>query len=477
MEVPVLDKESGGQVVIPVGPDDTVMTLLRNAAEAFEIGAWRGCVLQLPNGAEVGDPSTPLQLCAIEAGTVMVLSRSFDPSLKLLCTFENTTDDATPHKNHLHHHGNSFCSSPNSIRFGDAYLEGTPTLQFATSNAATISCWFRLTNSSTAFNGLVSIGGLHYRLMVSPDRHPFYDAGQHHDRKVDSFKFSLHTWYHYVLTIGKQIAKVYVNGVCLSESAVGVPDLLPNANHILIGRGENRRLYPFKGFLGELRVYTSALSAEEIQLMYKANAAYYTAGSKAKYSFEGLKDDSGLHNDLTNQDGAVSVVAGKASFGPLSGYLQSNCRGFDFVETNQMSISCWFRLTNSSTAFNGLVSIGGLHYRLMVSPDRHPFYDAGQHCDQEVTTHTFCLNTWYHYVLTVEGGVGARVYVDGELVSDMASGVPASLPNAGCLLLGRGETASMCPFQGTLGEVQVHSNALSPEEVRCQYNAKLPEYR
>ncbi|GAI48016.1 unnamed protein product, partial [marine sediment metagenome] len=130
------------------------------------------------------------------------------------------------------------------------------------------------------------------------------------------------------------------------------------------------------------------------------------------------------------------------------------------------------------SSYDGIVSIndGSCAYRIMISPDYHPFYDPGTHNDQNVTDYTFKLGKWYHYAMTVLGGGDATIYVDGNAIHTSTAGVPTTLPNGNDVLMGTGEGPGVHPTQGIIDEVRIYNQALTAAEIQKHYAEGLERH-
>ena len=84
--------------------------------------------------------------------------------------------------------------------------------------------------------------------------------------------------------------------------------------------------------------------------------------------------------------------------------------GYNFSGTNAATLEAWFRLNEPHQDFEGILSSDGCClYRLMVSPDLHPYYNAGVHQDVEVPEHTFEIGRWYHMAMTISAASDSNV--------------------------------------------------------------------
>ena len=145
---------------------------------------------------------------------------------------------------------------------------------------------------------------------------------------------------------------------------------------------------------------------------------------------------------------------------------------FSFAASNAVTLQAWFRFDVHS-GYSGITSAGDgtCSYRLMVSPGSRLFYNPGTHTDIEVGP-TLTLGTWYHAAMTVEGGRTARIYLNGQLISESSSGVPGVLPSLNDLLIGAGENTSIYRVEsGLIDEIGIVGRALSSNEIAALYLA------
>ncbi len=76
------------------------------------------------------------------------------------------------------------------------------------------------------------------------------------------------------------------------------------------------------------------------------------------------------------------------------------------------------------------------------------------------------LNTWYHIAFTYESGVGLKLYINGELVSQSAAYVgPVKISRGEPLYIGR----LVEPFAGMIDEVRLYGYAVPSEQIHNRY--------
>lgn len=140
------------------------------------------------------------------------------------------------------------------------------------------------------------------------------------------------------------------------------------------------------------------------------------------------------------------------------------------AKTGEISIMCWFYMYAHST-YNGLVSIANPScdasccYRLMVSPGKNPFWNAGRHSDKSLNNFTFDLKRWYHYALVTDGKDG-KIFVDGKFIGSQAEGIklPELVPVT--VYVGTGENPGAWRVEDcAIDEVMIWDKALTEDEM------------
>jgi hypothetical protein len=145
----------------------------------------------------------------------------------------------------------------------------------------------------------------------------------------------------------------------------------------------------------------------------------------------------------------------------------------------QISFGCWINVKKATT-YNGIISINDgdpkdcCDYRLMIDPAKSPFWDAGLHQDRNLDgKYTFALDTWTHYVLTLDGKAG-MVYINGKLVGQQADAyTPPAFPKVS-FWLGLGEAVGTWPVEDSIfDDVFVANKTLTADEVTTIMNGNF----
>ncbi len=90
----------------------------------------------------------------------------------------------------------------------------------------------------------------------------------------------VNTWYHACITIGNGIVKYYINGELKSSvSTTALPDYSESNGFINVGAfgysTNNTFIYPFNGYINDVRIYDEVLSDKQIKEIAKGLCAHY----------------------------------------------------------------------------------------------------------------------------------------------------------------------------------------------------------
>lgn len=208
----------------------------------------------------------------------------------------------------------------------------------------------------------------------------------------------------------------------------------------------------------------------------------------AEYSFAGNAVDNSGNGHRGTVSGAILT---EDRFG-----MSDNAYYFDgeddFIElgslsnikeSNEMTICYWFCLkTLTGNAVCGYISdYMKKALRFGVDSEGHIFIDPGKHVGIKSDNMLFKLEQWYFYVMSIEGGGYAKVYVNGKLVFKTSDGVPDELEDPPCFSIGAGNEILIGRsrahfFNGRIDDFQMYYRALLGEEIReLYYSTKHPD--
>jgi len=323
----------------------------------------------------------------------------------------------------------------------------------------------------------------------------------------------LNTWQHVAVTLDSSKNCIpYVNGAKATTTSGFIMGSFPTtgSNSFTIGNnsGNTRE---FNGSLDEVRVYNRALSASEIQALYKSGAVkivqtaitkinapqnnQITNGLVGLWTFNGpdmsgttAYDRSGQGNNGTLTNGpspAIGKVGQALKFdGSNDSVNTGDIAAIDAATT--LSVSVWVKHASitdddiiTSKGDTGLSSpftffrdnVGSVSGRTDVYA---VFINGTTDCRLETATNSSPLDTWTHVAMTFQAGsaTGLRIYING--VEDANSPASASTCNdidASVNAWTIGLTASgATPFNGLIDEIRVYNRALSAKEIQTLYN-------
>ncbi len=153
---------------------------------------------------------------------------------------------------------------------GDAYVSLADHATFADSNFS-ISFWFYAHSINFNNDTLISFRKNNdIQIRFSGDSLEANSYGGDHSYLSSSVPTSIETWYHVVMMRDGSEARMYVNGVLTDTGGVSTPTTNVDQTDTLGGRHDSGNLdRPFDGMLDDVRVYSDALSTEEILALFK----------------------------------------------------------------------------------------------------------------------------------------------------------------------------------------------------------------
>ncbi len=325
------------------------------------------------------------------------------------------------------------------------------------------------------------------------------------------------TWAHIAVTYNAGVTTAYVNGISLGSST-GTNNNF-NFTGANIGIQSNGTTEPFLGLMDEVKVYTSALTADQVKIDYNAGAAVnYGTGASTEASL--LSDGAGASpsaywNFEEGSGGTVNDVSGNAHTGTWEGTGTSHWtpgkngragkfNGTDDVVTTinnmgitgnaAMTIEAWLKTdTVSSTqgaqcalAFgNAGVALAGAGLCINFAPGgagTSSFGAGGVSVEfaggngARLAAGTIVANQWYHIAAVKTAGAintTTTIYING--IPQTLSTSSTNTPNItdGTTTLGKFGTSSPF-FIGQLDDVKIYNYARTAAQVAYDFNRGLP---
>ena len=359
------------------------------------------------------------------------------------------------------------------------------------SNSHTFTMWVK---SSTAISGEKFIFDIATtRTVIGWHRTGgmlvYYDASGWRDSTINTPNDG--TWHHlaYVLDSTSGSGSIYVDGV-LRQSGIAYNPTAFNGAAAIGGRYD-ATAYWYTGYLDEFKIYSSALTTEQILIDMNQNQAMnYGAGGDAEAAImtdgagappvgewkmdEGTgtvaKDTSGNGND-----GTVSGATWKA------GCQQGTCLEFDGVDDivsvgnpvalqiSTGTVEAWIKTTNPGSGFRAIIERQN-GYGIFLKDNEFGLYDWGTAAFRG-TGVSLNDGTWHHVAAVFQSGItnGTKLYIDGseKLVTSMTVSSPTNVT------IGAWNTGAQ-QFNGQIDHVRIYNYTRTPSQVAYDFNRGKP---
>ena len=302
----------------------------------------------------------------VNAGTTILMDDySRSPSAGtiiniVLQEYDNIIYDCSGYKHHANVIGllNFNNDSPrynNCIKNTTEYpCKSMTSIDFPISSGLTICCWVNLTTWGNQISGLWATSNLStdptdYNTTACNHRDSGFDMrgtnGTTYRLTCNETDILVNTWKHVVVTHDGTNAKLYINGTLIRT--LSLPSSLVAFNYIYLGYSKaGGVLRKCQGNWSDFRIYTTALSAEDIKELYDTPTFIDNQGDLLTNEF-----DEHLNNiiDLENYG-----IIKKQWLRGLTKYTQSNCQCT--LENDGYKI---YRPANLTTSANGNTMWGG----------------------------------------------------------------------------------------------------------------------
>jgi hypothetical protein len=336
------------------------------------------------------------------------------------------------------------------------------------------------------------------------------DGSNYLDQSSYSNVLSVGSWAHVVVTYDGTLTQsqrftIFVNGVDVTDrgnvASVGtIPTFDPN--HIWVGNNINYGEH-FPGAIDDVRIYNRALSASEIESLYRLGESDKINSSISQSQGTG-RLDSGLAG-YWKLDENTGTSAGDASTGGHTGTLTggptwttgrigsavnfdgvndeigvSDAPALDFGVGEAFSYAGWFNLSavdgNEPLVMKSANDVSQGYGLFIHTTDLFNIMlnDATDDCSDYVDLNTTLTGAWHHYVWSVDTSHISRLYVDGSLRLTTDCSVSGDLSNADDLYLGWMYAGTSQYFSGKQDDVRLYNRALSADEVAQLYRLTSP---
>jgi len=349
----------------------------------------------------------------------------------------------------------------------DISTDGESTIQIASGhplndNSFTLEFWFNWKSTPSAANRFIyeSSGGWNF----------FYYSGlgwRINNSDVATGYFSngnfitVGQWYHCVIAQDSSNCKIYFDGELVKTQSVTSGTRSLGAFNF--GTTYITADKP-KCDIGQIRMYSSALTADEVMQNYRFTKNDYPNG----IHFTG--------NNISSSDWNSS---GYFDLDGSSEYFETSGNPSALINATNFTFQTWVKMHTTGTtdyiASQTTADGNTQNWLLRFNSDNTiKFYVYGT--DEYLsTTSTYSANTWYHIAGVVEDDGTVKIYVNGTLEASSSSGKSADTTSYNTFIgsLGGSSTGR---FDGDIGAVKYYSKALTASELLADYNATKSTY-
>ena len=291
-----------------------------------------------------------------------------------------------------------------------------------------------------------------------------------------SVRVQVNKFNHIVMTYtdgGSGSLAVYINGALAGSATPSAAVNTTGAEDLYVGILKNYAgSYDFDGEVGQVRFYSSALTAAEVLQNFNATRALYAA-------YDGAA--SGV-TYVTGKFGKAAELNGSTGF--------VNIENMSTVLANDFTVSMWVK-TPSSLATSGYPTFLSLYgytgsgsaygwsveYQGLGASSKITFYwVSSSGVGNSLQSATISPNTWYH-VLVKKNASSASLYINGQLDHSGGSSISSyamyyntitDLTIGAKRLTDGGSISSQ--FTGLLDQVRLFTTQLSIGEINSLYN-------
>lgn len=303
-------------------------------------------------------------------------------------------------------------------------------------------------------------------------------------------------------------AKLYIDGVADGQATAVATETTAQTYSLTLGKTPSASGNWYRGFLDDLRIYSRALSAGEIAVLYASKPATATNVNKTvaknnsavnlqnglvgHWTFDGKNMTATQATDIAGGNtgtltGGVTKVTGKIGqglkFDGGSGYV--NLGSVAALNPTNITVSAWVFAKNipaGGVSYYGMQNAGGNIYRATDVDASGNLYwmqsdGSGNRRWYQTNSPVLSLNKWYHVVVTQTGATAPSIFVDGVLApsSVVLSQGNEVVPSTQISTIGRqGAWATDLYWNGYVDDVRIYNRALNAAEIAALYTAGAP---
>ncbi|MCP9234375.1 LamG-like jellyroll fold domain-containing protein [Lewinella sp. JB7] len=398
-----------------------------------------------------------------------------------------------------------------------------PDMPFAQNSPYTVEGWARINNGSlaggqviadfypTASSSLGTNGNFIYLDILESGklRYLHRPSGSNNggDQLTSTTSLANNTWFHYAATYdSKGTMSLYINGVLEAQKLGTTPTYVPEMVDGRLGNLHSDGSRKLKGTLDELRLWSRALDATDIEAHYQKSfsdpttpaapttclAAYYkfnagsgtSAADASGNGYTGSVIGTNNSNWVTSGAGVTAQAAPACStLGTSTNYALDFDGTNDYVaiptlasfENSTFTVESWFATAattsgvlfeafeNSSSAYLSIETQASGILRVVYRPNGG---NAGG--IQLLSTSAVNTGTWKHVAVVLNINNTLSLYIDGveQATSGTMSRITDATVNAS---IGRRSNGAV-HFNGKIDELRIWSRGLAAEDILAHYD-------
>lgn len=368
-------------------------------------------------------------------------------------------------------------------------LTNEGTTDYGSLTRGTISTWINLsagnrqqTIISRKADASSSNPNFHYALQINPSNQIVCIIGNKtfQNTATSSSVIALNRYYHVACTFDDTTMKIYIDA---QEDATVQKNVVPTGESVIyFGINPANALENLSGRLDEVRVHTTPLSQEEIELLYQGISGWWTFDDEHNVQSRQIQDNSG--NGITLVDGLAGplYVAGRDGSGAfyfsrsLSNSIYSQLEQYNNLSyLNFGTVSAWVNITEANVTkgiiFKGQEGItyifDGANYVFQINAENKLQCGVanGTAFENVVSASSLNENQYYHVACTWSNAE-LRVYINGQLDGQNAKTLlPLNAHSPPRIGINNDSAVGGNFFTGEIDDVRIYSLPLSENEI------------
>ena len=336
------------------------------------------------------------------------------------------------------------------------------------------------------------VNGFRFNQTTTGANNDIYDA-----RNVLTFNKWIHVAFTYSGTVGTP-AIFYIDGksVTVSTRTTGDGSLDDDSANVATIGGNTPADRTFNGLIDEVRVYNRALSAGEIQTLYKSGAAKFAPPTdKGLVGYWSMNEGTGtVAGDGSGNENRGTLTGGPTWVDGKRGKALNFDGNDDLVNAGSatsldqlpaITVSAWIYPRNVAAAsddvFSKRTAAGASGWKFGPSSTgagRLSFVvDYDTDLNHTSNSNVISANVWQHIAISWDGSTSAanaRIYINGveTTYAQTTNGTTNRVSDAANPLTIGAQSDGGNPYNGLIDEVRIYNRALSAAEIQTLYNSR-----